>query len=86
MRVLAPLLGGTSSKTLQLVNMKSPQQQNAFDCGIYTLAIAERLCLEPMRGLDDLTPAVISAKREEWHELLGRAVAEGGHGCAGNRL
>eukprot|EP00965_Chrysotila_dentata_P041400 1373024-Pleurochrysis_carterae.AAC.2 len=78
-RCLGPLLG--TSTTPKVVQMAAPQQSNGYDCGMYVLAIAKKLCsllLEdelPAVGevhisIRSITPLDISRLREQFYNAL----------------
>ena len=80
---LALLQPDERAPTVQLVSMKTPQQQNGYDCGVYVLAIAElqaaafasAAAAVDADGLArELTPAAIGQRRAallaELRELL----------------
>lgn len=84
-RAMAPLLMERVGH-LQLMRMTTPRQANGHDCGAYLLAIAELLCTarsgggEPPVGgalseaMRALTPQAITAKRDEWLNVIREAM------------
>jgi len=87
-RCFSPLVGHSGS--MNLVQMKVPQQANGHDCGVYVLGFAERLCYEfiafslPPPGetapsINKLTPTVIAQQRTDLLQKLMALAAERQH-------
>lgn len=78
----ASLTGRARARVLE---QRSPQQQNAFDCGVYVLAVARLLCARYATdgagmSLDiapgDVSPEDVTALRQEVYALIAGKAAE----------
>lgn len=73
----------------RVVEQYGPQQQNAYDCGVYVLALARLLCARYAAdgpGIsfevaeDAVSPADITVLRQEVYALIASKAAEAGSG------
>lgn len=71
----------------RVLEQHGPQQQNAFDCGVYVLAVARLLCARyATDGLgvsfhvppDAISPADVTSLRQEIYTLIASKAAEAG--------
>ncbi|KAL9645616.1 hypothetical protein ABK040_000678 [Willaertia magna] len=71
---MSPFFGeGLSNPTFEV--MKSPQQNNGFDCGVYVLAMADFIAGKGMNNIStEITPSVVSNLRKEVFSLIEKGV------------
>ncbi|KAL1511584.1 hypothetical protein AB1Y20_006378 [Prymnesium parvum] len=67
----------TAGATTQLVSMRTPQQVNGYDCGVYVLCIAEVLCVtadpaQAAQEIQSITPEAATVKRDKFRQMLQR--------------
>ncbi|KAG8468872.1 hypothetical protein KFE25_007390 [Diacronema lutheri] len=82
-RRVAPLLGASHSR---VVAVPTPQQQNGYDCGMYTIAIADVCAAHVGKDVDEVADAVRSAvtaeavqrRRKEFIRTLQAMLQDGG--------
>jgi sentrin-specific protease 8 len=81
---VAPLL---ATRVTSVVHAPTPQQQNGYDCGMYTIRIGEicgELCGEPVEAVSEriqatVTPDSIVLKRKEIIRMLQALMEEAQH-------
>ncbi|ESO91198.1 hypothetical protein LOTGIDRAFT_182489, partial [Lottia gigantea] len=67
---------------MKFIEIDSPQQKNAYDCGVYVISIAEHLCREFCECINNVTlshvvtETSVSQKRNQIKELIHKVAEE----------